>query len=82
MQTEQEARLPDISTSATPRPMHSVHVPLPLFHCMSRISCIAYTTGCLLPPSLSLSLGPPQAPLICLTPLSDHAQQGVRVSTY
>lgn len=44
-------RVPDTSSCATP--MHSVHVS-PLFHCMSRISCIAYTTGCLLPPSLSL----------------------------
>lgn len=34
-------------------------------------------------PSVSSSrLAPPQTPLICLTTLSDHAQPGVRVSTY
>lgn len=42
MQTEQEARLPDISTSATPRPMHSVHVP-PLslsLHVSDQLHCL------------------------------------------
>lgn len=54
-----------------------------LSHRMPRISCVAHTTGCLLPPPPPSSRWPPpQAPLICLTPLSDHAQRGGRVSTY
>lgn len=55
--TPTEIRVTDISSSAAPRPMHSDHV-FPPFHCMSWISCIAYTTGCLLPLSLSLSVSP------------------------
>lgn len=80
----------DISTSAAPRPpLHSVHVPTPSsfpLHVLDQLHCLYHRMSASFPPSLSLFFAPPptppRAPLICLTPLSDRAQQAVGVSTY
>ena len=75
-----EASFTDISNSATPRSMASVHVFLSFTACLRSAALLIQLDVWFF--HLLLSFAPQQAPLICLTPLSDHAQQGVRVSTY
>lgn len=62
--------------------MHSLHVSLSFTACLGSAALLIQPDVCFLSLFSLFSLAPPQAPLICLTPLSDHAQQGVRVGTY
>lgn len=78
-----EAGVTDTSRFAAPRPKHSVHVSPPPFAArLGSAAPLVQLHVCFVRLLLSLSLAPPQAPLICLTPLSDRSQQGVRVGTY